>query len=152
MPISHARRRAIAAGSLTAGGIFLFAAAAFHLFAASHIPEILARALEPRVYGFLEPIVSFTFLLNAVLLIPLAFSTLACAAGIRRGSAWPRWISLANALTVLALPVLIARTMGLRYFSDAPLFVAGAASVTVAGLVMLVPLLWAWRDIGAVAG
>jgi hypothetical protein len=152
MAMAAARRRSIAAGSLTAGGVFLLAAAAFHLFAASHIPEVLARVLDPKVYGFLEPIVSFTFLLNAVLLIPLALSTLACAAGIRRGAAWPRWIALVNALTVLALPALIAWTMGLRYFADAPLFVAGALSVTAAGLVMLAPLVWAWRDIGAAAG
>jgi hypothetical protein len=108
--------------------------------------------LDPAAYAFLEPIVSFTFLLNGVLLLPLSFSTFCCAAGIRRGERWARWIGLVNALTVLALPCLIVSSMGFRYFSGAPLFLAGAASVTVAALLMIVPLLWAWRDVGRQGG
>jgi hypothetical protein len=38
--------------------------------------------------------------------------------------------------------------MGLGYFADAPLFLAGAASITAAGLLMLLPLVWARRAIG----
>jgi hypothetical protein len=37
--------------------------------------------------------------------------------------------------------------MGLRYFSDAPLFLAGAVSVAMAGVLMMLPLLWAWRSL-----
>src|SRR5207302_2735325 len=94
----------------------------------------------------LEPIVSFTFLLNAVLLLPLSFTTLYGAAGIRRGERWAWRISIANALTVIALPCLLLYSMGLGYFADAPLFLAGALSITAAGLLMLLPLLWAQRD------
>jgi hypothetical protein len=56
-------------------------------------------------------------------------------------------MGLANATTVLVLPCLLVATMGLRYFSGAPLLVAGAVSISAAGLFMMLPLLWARRDI-----
>jgi len=140
------RRLSIAARLLTVGGIFLGAAALFHFLAASHLPLVLKGVLDAKTYEFLQPIVSFTFLLNGVLLLPLSFSTLYSAAGVRRGERWAWWICLANALTVIALPGLLLWTMGLQYFS-APLFLAGAVSITVAGLLMMLPLLWTKRDI-----
>jgi hypothetical protein len=136
-----------AAGSLIAGGIFLAAAALFHLLAASHIPMILRKTVDAKAFAFLEPIVSFTFILNGILLLPLAFSTLYSAAGVRRGERWAWWIGLANALAVIALPCVLVSSMGLGYFADAPLFVAGALSVTAAGLLMLLSLLWARKGI-----
>jgi hypothetical protein len=36
--------------------------------------------------------------------------------------------------------------MGFKYFSRAPLFLAGAVSITVAGLLMMLPLLWVRRN------
>ena len=59
-------RLLLSARCLTAGGAFLAAAAAFHFFAAHHIAPILRRAVDAKTFAFLEPIVSFTFLLNAV--------------------------------------------------------------------------------------
>jgi hypothetical protein len=141
------QRLSIAAWALTVGGLFLGAAAAFHFLAASHLPVILKGTLDAKTYAFLVPLVSFTFQVSGVLLLPLSFSTLYSAAGLRRGERWAWWISLANALTVLVLPCLLVSTMGIRYFYGAPLFLAGAVSVTVAGLVMMLPLLWARRDI-----
>jgi hypothetical protein len=141
------RRLSVAAGSLMAGGCFLVAAALFHFLAAPHIPGVLRKSLDARAYAFLEPIVSFTFILNAVLLLPLAFSTLYCAAGIRRGERWAWRIGFANALAVLALPCVLVSSMGFGYFADAPLFLAGALSVTAAALLMLLSLLWARKAI-----
>ena len=140
-------RLLFAARSLTAGGSFLVAAAMFHFLAASHIPLVLRKALDAEAFAFLEPIASFAFLLNGVLLLPLAFSTLYCATGVRRGERWAWWIGLANALTVLALPCVLVSSMGLGYFSGAPLFLAGALSVTIAALLMLLTLLWARKAI-----
>ncbi len=137
------QRRSIAAGCLRAGGVFLGAAAVFQFLAAPHLPGVLKRELDPVSYTFLEPVVSFIFILNAVLLLPLSFSTLYSAAGVRRGERWAWWIGVVNALTVITLPCLLVGSMGLRYFSDAPLFLAGAVSIAVAGLLMLLPLLWA---------
>jgi len=137
------RRRRIASRLLTAGGSLLGAAAVFHVFAAPHLSQMLGRILEPKAYAFLEPVVSFTFLLNAVLLLPLSFSTVFSATGIRRGEPWAWWIGLVNALTVLALPCLLVWSMGLEYLRGTPLFVAGVASIAVAGLLMILSLLWA---------
>jgi len=140
-------RLLLSARCLTAGGAFVAAAAVFHFFAAHHIVPILRRAVDAKTFAFLEPIVSFTFLLNAVLLLPLSFTTLYGAAGVRRGERWAWRISIANALTVIALPCLLLYSMGLGYFADAPLFLAGALSITAAGLLMLLPLVRARRDI-----
>lgn len=64
------QRLSIAARSLTVGGLFLGAAAVFHLLAASHLPMILKGVLDDRTYAFLGPVVSFTFQLSGVLLLP----------------------------------------------------------------------------------
>jgi len=55
-------------------------------------------------------------------------------------------IGLVNGLTVLILPCLVVWTMDPRYFSGAPLLLAGAVSVVVARLLMILPLFWASRD------
>jgi hypothetical protein len=141
------RRLSLAARSLTIGAVFLAAAAVFHLLATPHIAAILRRMVDAKAYGFLEPIVSFMFVLNAILLLPLSFSTFISAAGVRRGERWAWRIAIINALTILALPCTIVATMGVRYFADAPLFLAGALSVTAAGLFMVLALLWARRDL-----
>src|ERR1700682_6219768 len=124
------RRLTLAARSLTAGAVFLFAAAVFHMVAAPHIRAILRRVVDAKAYAFLEPIVSFTFVLTALLLLPLAFSTFICAGGVRRGERWAWRIAIVNALTVVAMPCAIVATMGTRYLADAPLFLAGALSLT----------------------
>jgi hypothetical protein len=144
---AHNRRLSIAARSMTVGGLFLGASAVFHFLAASHLPAALKEVLNAKQYAFLEPVVSFTFLLNGVLLLPLSFSTLYSAAGLRRGERWAWWISLANALAVLVLPCLLVSTMGFQYFSGAPLFVAGVVSVTGAGLLMILSVLWVRHEV-----
>jgi len=146
--VTHDHRLSFASRSLMGGAVLLGAAALFHFLAAPHLGMVLHKTVDPKAYAFLEPIVSFTFLLNGVLLLPLTFSTFYCAAGVRRGERWAWWIAIVNALAVVALPCTLVATMGLRYFGDAPLFVAGAASVTAAGLCMVLALLWARRDIG----
>jgi hypothetical protein len=103
--------------------------------------------LDAKVYGFLEPILSFVFVLNAILLLPLSLITFISAAGVRRGERWAWRIAIINALTILALPCTILATMGVQYFGGAPLFLAGALSVTAAGVFMLLALLWARRDL-----
>jgi hypothetical protein len=140
-------RLALAARSLTIGAVFLAAAAVFHLIATPHIAAILQKTLDAKAYGFLEPILSFVFVLNAILLLPLSLITFMTAAGVRRGQRWAWRIALIVALTILALPCTILATMGVRYFAGAPLFIAGALSVTAAGLFMLFALLRARRDL-----
>ena len=110
------RRLVLAARSLIIGGVFLAAAAVFHLFATPHIAAILRKMLDAKVYGFLEPIVSFVFVLNAILLLPLSLITFISAAGVHRGERWAWQIAIISALTVLALPCTIMATMGVQYF------------------------------------
>ena len=141
------RRLALAARALTIGAVFLAAAAAFHLLATLHIAAILRKKIDANVYGFLEPILSFVFVLNAILLLPLSLITFISAAGVRRGERWAWRIAIINALTILALPCAILATMGVRYFAGAPLFIAGALSIAAAGIFMLLALLLARRDL-----
>jgi hypothetical protein len=141
------RRLALAARSLTIGAVFLGAAAVFHLFATPHIAAILRKVVDAKVYGFLEPILSFVFVLNAILLLPLSLITFISAAGVRRGERWAWRIAIIITLTILALPCTILATMGVQYFAGAPLFLAGTLSVTAAGLFMLVALLLARPDL-----
>src|SRR5258708_20988138 len=98
------QRLSFAARSLIAGGFFLVAAAVFHFIAAAHISMILKNVLDAKSYEFLEPIVSFTFLLHGVLLLPLSSSTFSSAAGIRRWARWARAVGPANAPPLRALP------------------------------------------------
>src|SRR5260221_11457663 len=93
------QRLSIAARSLTVGGLFLGAAALFHFLAASHLPMILKRVLDANTYAFLGPVVSFTFQLSGVLLLPLSFSTLYSAAGLRWGYGWVGGVDVRHALT-----------------------------------------------------
>jgi hypothetical protein len=141
------RRLVLAARSLTIGAVFLAATAVFHLLATPHIAAILRKMLDAKVYGFLEPILSLVFVLNAILLLPLSLITFISAAGVRRGERWAWKIAIINALTILALPCTILATMGVQYFAGAPLFLAGALSVTAAGVFMFLALLWARRDL-----
>src|SRR5258708_38917908 len=127
-----AQNRLLCAGRcLTAGGLFLAAAAVFHSSAAPHIAPILRRTVDAKAFTFLEPIVSFTFLLNAVLLLPLSFTTLYGAAGVRRGERWAWRISIANALTGVALPCLRGASVGVEDCASGPIFHAGAGSIAV---------------------
>ena len=94
------QRLSIAAWALTVGGLFLGAAAVFHFLAASRLPMILKGALDAKTYAFLSPVVSFTFQLSGVLLLPLSFSTLYSAAGLRRGERWAWWQPWASATSL----------------------------------------------------
>jgi hypothetical protein len=133
-------RRKIAAGALRGGGILLWIAAAIHFFALPLLRGSVAPSLPGDAYNFVWPILAFAFSLNGVLLLPLAFTAIYCAAGILRGEPWARTLGLICALTVLVLPLLLVIVMGFRYFSAKP-FLAAAIIITVAGLSMTVPLL-----------
>jgi hypothetical protein len=132
-------RRKIAAGALRAGGILLWIAAAIHFFALPLLRGSVAPSLPGEAYNFVWPILAFAFSLNGVLLLPLGFTAIYCAAGILRGEPWARTLGLICALTVLVLPLLLVIVMGFRYFSAKP-FLAAAIIITVAGLSMTAPL------------
>jgi hypothetical protein len=100
----------------------------------------LRSSLSGGAYSFVWPILAFAFSLDGVLLLPLGFTAIYCAAGIQRGEQWARTLGLVCALTVLILPILLILVMGFRYFSATP-FLAAAIIITIAGLGMTIPVL-----------
>ena len=133
-------RRRTAARALRAGGILVWIAAGIHFFALPLLRESVAPSLPGGGYNFVWPILAFAFSLDGVLLLPLGFTAVYCAAGIQRGEQWARTLGLVCALTVLILPLLLIVVMGFRYFSAKP-FLAAAIIITVAGLGMTIPVL-----------
>ena len=131
-------RRRVAALALRAGGVLVWIAAGVHFFALPLLRDSVAPSLSGAAYSFVWPILAFAFSLNGVLLLPLGFTAMYCAAGIQRGEKWARTLGLVCALTVLILPLLLI--MGFRYFSATP-FRAAAIIITVAGLGMTIPVL-----------
>ena len=133
-------RRRVAALALRVGGVLVWIAAGVHFFALPLLRDSVAPSLSGGAYSFVWPILAFAFSLNGVLLLPLGFTAIYCAAGIQRGEQWARTLGLVCALTVLILPLLLILVMGFRYFSATP-FLAAAIIITVAGLGMTVPVL-----------
>ena len=133
-------RRKTAARALRAGGILVWIAAGIHFFALPLLQRSVAPSLPGTSYNFVWPILAFAFSLDGVLLVPLGFTAIYCAAGIVRGEPWARTLGLVCALTVLILPFLLVVVMGFRYFSAKPFLVA-ALIIAAAGLAMTIPVL-----------
>jgi len=133
-------RRRVAALALRAGGVLVWIAAGVHFFALPLLRDSVAPSLSGEAYSFVWPILAFAFSLDGVLLLPLGFTAIYCAAGIQRGEQWARTLGLVCALTVLILPLLLILVMGFRYFSATP-FLAAAIIITVAGLGMTISVL-----------
>src|SRR5215470_3186649 len=138
--VAELSRRRTAARALRAGEILVWIAAGIHFIALPLLRESVAPSLSSGAYGFVWPILAFAFSLDGVLLLPLGFTAIYCAAGIQRGESWARTLGLVCALTVLILPLLLILVMGFRYFSATP-FLAAAIIITVPGLGMTIPIL-----------
>jgi hypothetical protein len=115
-------------------------AAAIHFFALPLLQRSVAARLSPEAFDFVGPVLTFTFVLDGILLLPLGFTTMYCASGVRRGERWARVLGLVCRGVVIALPIALFAVMGTRYFSAKP-FLAAALTVTAAGVVMVIPLL-----------
>lgn len=75
----------------------------------------------------------------------MAISTLLCADGLRRGETWAWRIGLSNALAILSLPIVLVVTMQRQYFRAVPFLVAPIL-ISIVGMSMIWPLLWARKD------
>jgi len=139
-PAAELMQRRTAARALRAGGVLVWIAAGIHLIALPLLRDSVAPSLSSGAYGFVWPILAFAFLLDGVLLLPLGFTAIYCAAGIQRGEPWARTLGLVCALTVLILPLLLILVMGFRYLSAKP-FLAATIIITIAGLSMTIPVL-----------
>jgi hypothetical protein len=122
------------------GGVLLWIAAAIHFLALPLLDRTIAAELPAEAYAFVQPPLVLSFVVDGILLVPLGFTAIYAAGGVRRGERWGWVLGLVSGVTVLVLPVVLLVVMGTRYFSAKPFLVA-ALAVAVAGLVMVVPLL-----------
>jgi hypothetical protein len=137
--------RSLAARALRLGGALLWVAALIHFAAFSLLRRTVAARLPAEAFAFIWPPFAFSFLLDGILLLPLGFTALYAATGVRRGERWATVLGLATAIVVLTLPVLLGVVMGSGYFAAAP-FLTAMLVMVAAGLAMLVPLVQLARD------
>ncbi len=104
------------------------------------LKQAVAAELSTDAYAFVEPPLVFAFVLDGVLLMPLGFTAIYCARGVRTGERWAWVLGLVSSGAVSLLPIILVSVMGVRYFSAKP-FLAAAIVITAAGLMMMIPLL-----------
>ena len=122
-------------------GILLIILAFFHLLATPLIHKWFIRELTSEALMNVSAPFLTDHIIVGVLLIPFAVSTLYSASGVRTGQSWARGIALTNALAITLMPFIVLLIMGPRYFGSLP-FIVAAASITLIGLTMFIPLLW----------
>jgi hypothetical protein len=140
-------RRHVVARMLVIQGALLIVVAIIHLVMTPEIGQIVAHNTSPQAYAFLWPFVALDHIVVGVLLFPVGLAAIVCAPGIRAGDRRAWWIAIINGLAVLSLPFVLFFTMSPRYFIDAPAFLIAAIIITLVGLWMVWPLLWARREI-----
>jgi hypothetical protein len=134
------RQRLTAARSLRVCGILLWIAAGIHLAALPLLSGTVASRMTADAFAFVWPPFAFSYVLDAILLVPLGFTAFYCAGGVLQGERWGTILGLSSALVVLAIPGVIVLMMGFRYFSSLPFLVATLVVLT-AGLLMTAALL-----------
>ncbi len=139
-------RRSIVSRIISVTGVLLLIAAAIHLV----VTPTLKRVILDRVLTAEQSlIVSPPFLLNhivmGILLIPIGFTTIYCARGLRAGERWAWVICLANGLTILSLPIVLGLVMRPEHFRS-PAFLMGASLITLVGIAMTIGLIWVRQD------
>ena len=138
--------RVIASQIISVAGVLLLVVAMIHLLVTPALRQaILVRTLTPQQLQIISPPFLLNHIVVGILLIPLGFSTLYSAQGIRAGERWAWIISLANGLTILILPLVLALLMSGRDFRALPFLVA-ASLICVVGITMTVVLVLVRRD------
>ena len=134
-------RRTVVARVLLIDGVLLIILAFIHLLATPVIQTWLNRELTPEKLRNVSPPFFLDHIVVGLLLIPFGVSTLYSAVGVRAGQVWARAVAITNAFSVMIMPLLVLLVMGPEYFSSTASVVA-AASITMIGLSMFIPLLW----------
>ncbi len=140
-------RRSTLARILIIDGILLLVIAILYFVLTNMAIKWLAYRLAPAEYTEVAP----QFLLNhiavGILLFPLALTTFYCAWGVSKGYHWSRVVSLANGVSMLALPAALSWFMGAQYYSSI-IFLLAALLMAVIGVSMLLPAVWFPKDTG----
>src|SRR5260370_22040693 len=140
------KRRSIVSRMLSVTGVLLLIAAAIHLIVTPTLKRvILDRTLTPEQLLIVSPPFLLNHIVMSILLIPIGFTTIYCASGIRAGERWAWVISLANGLAILSLPIVLALLMRPQHFRSIAFFI-GASLVTIVGITMTVALIWLRHD------
>ena len=138
-------RRAIVARILRVEGFLLLVVAGIHMAAIPVLRYAFASALPEEGFQFVFPPFLLDHIVAGILLVPLGVSTIYSASGIRQGQRWAWMIGTINAVAVLTLPIVLVVVMDPAYFHATPFLIASIL-ITLVGLSMLWPLLWARRE------
>lgn len=141
------KKHAMATRSLTVAGVILIIVAGIHLAVAPELRSLFLRDIPNNAGQFWIAPFMLNHVVVGILLFPIGLSTLFAASAARRQSTLARNIALVNALSILALPIVLVLIMGTAYFQAAPFLIA-TILITVAALIMLFCALSLERDKG----
>ena len=140
------KRRSIVARVISLTGVLLLIVAAIHLVVTPILKRvILDRVLTPEQLLIVSPPFLLNHIVMGILLIPIGFTTIYCASGIRAGERWAWAISLANGLTILSLPIVLGLVMRPEHFRSIA-FLTGASLIMIVGITMTGVLIWVRHD------
>jgi hypothetical protein len=106
-----------------------------HLVATPHI-AILIRHASGASASWLMPPMLLNHVLVGVLLLPLGYPVYAAPHAVS-GAPWAKVVVRTTALAVATLPIALVALMGMRYYVNAPLFVAGATLTVIVAVTLL---------------
>jgi hypothetical protein len=139
-------RTHIVARTVSVTGVLLLIVAAIHLSVTPTLKRaILDRTLTPEQLLIVQPPFLLNHLVVGILLIPIAFITIYSAPALRAGERWAWIVNLANGLTILSLPIVLALVMPIKDFQALPFLVA-AGLITIVGITMTAALWWIRSD------
>ena len=139
-------RTHIVARTVSVTGVLLLIVAAIHLAVTPALKRaILDRTLTPEQLSIVQPPFLLNHLVVGILLIPIALITIYSAPALRAGERWAWIVNLANGLTILSLPIVLALVMPVSDFQALPFLIA-AGLITIVGITMTAALLWIRSD------
>jgi hypothetical protein len=117
-------------------GLLLVFLGVLHLAVTPIIANLIADNVTPSVSEWLKPPMLLNHVVVGILLLPLGFLTFYAAPFAVKGEKWARVVTRTTALTVMALPLVLALLMGDRYFGAIP-FVIATVIVSVAAMLLI---------------
>jgi hypothetical protein len=137
------KRRRLASRILIGQGALILVVGAIHLAMTSQLGRAIERAVSPEAFRFVWPPFALDHVVSGILLVPIGLTTIIAANGVALGSE-PAWrIAMINALALLSLPIVLVLTMGFDYSVGSPASLIGAVVISLVGISMVWPLLWA---------
>jgi hypothetical protein len=130
----HTNASSLARSGLMVSGALLLVVGVIHLSMTGHLSHWMTAHMNPEQAMLLVPPSVLNHVVVGILLLPLGASTLIAARALAGGAPWGWWLALANALSMLALPISVLFVMDVSRYQSWPFWIA-------AGLVFLIPLI-----------